>query len=383
MIHSLFQQHYGYEPTICSQAPGRLEFIGNHTDYNGGPVIGVAVDRRINMALAPREDRSLRLWSATMDSTVEASLDSLEPLNGDSSWANYALGVLKELISAGMPATHGFDLAVDSDLPPGAGMSSSAAFELSSGYGMSALYNYSVERADMARIGRRAENNFVGVPCGILDQGVSAFGEVDRLVLIDCQTETFRQLPLPHDVHFWVFNTAKKHALLDSLYAKRHQECTQAFAQLKQAYPDAQCLADISSEQLEAQKDQLDAILYKRAQHVIGECERVHQVEDALKNANLGAVGRLLLASHESSRQAFENSIPELDFLVDCLGQAPNVWGARLTGGGFGGAVMAVTNQQFDQAAAQAIAQRYQEKFGHAATVFHTTTGHGANILGA
>lgn len=381
MITSLFTQRFGREPTHAAQAPGRLEFIGNHTDYNGGPVIGVAVDRRVTLALAPRDDRQLRLWSATMDAEVTASLDALAPLKGADSWANYALGVLKELIAAGMPVDHGCDVAVNSDLPAGAGMSSSAAFELASGYGFGALYHYTLDRADMARVGRRAENHFVGVPCGILDQGVSAFGEVDRLVKIDCAQEIFTRLPLPHDVHFWVFNTAKKHALLDSLYATRHGECMTALKQLQTVYPAAQCLADITSDQLANQQALLGDERFRRASHIVGECERVRSVESALAKGDMQGVGETLFESHESSRTAFENSIPELDFLVEQLRNTDHVWGARLTGGGFGGAVMAVTSGAFNQEAANQVAAAYGARFGQPASVFHTTTGPGAGAL--
>lgn len=381
MIETRFAQHFGCQPAIRAQAPGRLEFIGNHTDYNGGPVLGVAVDRRVQVALRMREDREIHLWSATMDREAKASLEGINQLKGSDAWANYALGVLKELMTHGMKVDHGFDMAVDSDLPAGAGMSSSAAFELASGYGLCALYGYQADRADMARIGRRAENYFVGLPCGILDQGVSAFGEVDHLVKIDCQSETFTRLPLPQNVHFWVFNTAKKHDLLDSLYATRHNECTQAFEILKKAYPQTKCLGEISSSQLEAQRGALGDMLYHRAKHIVGECERVRAVESALSEPDMKKVGELLFASHQSSRDNFENSIEELDFLVDQLAEAANVYGARLTGGGFGGAVMAVTNSRFDQAAANRIGELYAKQFGQPATVFHTTTGPGAGSL--
>lgn len=378
MINKQFTQKFGREPAVSAQAPGRLEFIGNHTDYNGGPVLGVSVDRRISVALAPRDDRQVRLWSATMDCETITNLDSITPLTGEDSWANYALGVFKELIDAGMKTPHGFDMAVDSDLPPGAGLSSSAAFELSCGYGMCALFDFELERTDMARVGRRAENNFVGMPCGILDQGVSAFGDVDCLVKIDCEREEFNRLPLPHDVHFWVFNTAKKHSLVDSLYGERHRECMESVKRLQAALPDINCLAQVNSEQLEANHALLGDVLHRRARHIVGECERVRAVELALKSGDMRAVGKMLFESHDSSRINFENSIAELDLLVDELRRTDNVWGARLTGGGFGGAVMAVTNSAFDQGQAEKIVQAYQEKFGQQATFFHTQTGPGA-----
>ncbi|WP_309400765.1 galactokinase [Cerasicoccus maritimus] len=379
MIEDLYIQKFGRSPEVIAQAPGRLEFIGNHTDYNGGPVLGVAVDRRVSVALAARSDRQACFRSASMEGEVCVDIDSFAPLSGNESWANYPLGVLKELISAGMPIPHGFDMLVDSDLPAGAGLSSSAAFELASGYGYCGLYEFELDRADMARVGRRAENNFVGMPCGILDQGVSAFGDVNSLVKIDCEKELFSRLTLPDDVHFWVFNTAKKHSLVDSLYGTRHQECMEAHRRMQAPLPQAQNLAQISTAQLSEHQDLLGDVLYRRALHISGECERVLAVESALGKGDMATVGELLFESHESSRVNFENSIPELDILVDALKESQHVWGARLTGGGFGGAVMAVTNGQFGQADAEKIVAAYQEKFGQAATFFHTTTGPGAS----
>jgi len=381
VIKKLFNQHFAREPEFSAVAPGRLEFIGNHTDYNGGPVLGVSVDRRVSVAVARRSDRTLRLWSGSLRREVIAELDTLEPLVGDRSWANYSLGVLDELIKAGMAAPFGFDLAVDSDLPAGAGMSSSAAFELASAYALAALYDFQFGREDMARLCRRAENQFVGVPCGILDQGVSAFGEENALVMIDCREESFRKTPLPAGINFWVFNTAKKHALLDSLYATRHRECMEALARLKKEFPDLACLAQLSLAQLEESRILLDRVHYHRAHHVISECARVKAVELALEENDVAEVGRLLYASHASSRDDFENSIPELDFLVDQLHEDDSVWGARLTGGGFGGAVMAVTTDDFDQAAAESVARAYLERFGQPASVFHTRTGPGVSLL--
>jgi len=381
MITKLFTHHFAREPDVSAVAPGRLEFIGNHTDYNGGTVLGVSVDRRVSVALGRRQDRAVRLWSGTLRREVVADLDQLQPLEGEDGWANYALGVLDELIKAGMETPGGFDLAVDSDLPAGAGMSSSAAFELSAGYALTALYDFAINREDMVRLCRRAENHFVGVPCGILDQGVSAFGQENALVKIDCRREIFSSLPLSQGVHFWVFNTAKKHALLDSLYATRHRECMEALQRLQKEFTEATCLAEITLPQLEESRILLDRVHYHRAHHVISECARVLAVEEALGEGDLKEVGRLLYASHASSRDDFENSIPELDYLVEELRQEDSVWGARLTGGGFGGAVMAVTNDDFDQATAESIAGAYLERFGQPAAVFHTRPVKGAGAL--
>ena len=376
----LYTSTFRGAPTQLAFAPGRIEFIGNHTDYNGGLVMGAAVTEGVTVAAAKRDDREIHL-TCERGSPVQAHLDALEPREGDASWSNYPLGVTKALLESGMAMEGGYNLAVVSDLPIGAGMSSSAAIELATAYALAALFGFDADKADFARIGRKAENEFVGMPCGILDQGVSAFGEADHLVSIDCASETYGTIPMPEGTHFWIFNSNKKHALVDSAYADRFKECHDALAQLQGRYPQAKTLSDISPQQLEAAKADMDELLYRRASHIVGENARVRTVQAALAAGDLSSVGEALTASHESSRVNFENSIPELDFLVQKLAQASNVYGARLTGGGFGGAVMAFTRAEFSLNQAQAVARAYGEHFGFEATILHTQAGAGATVL--
>lgn len=377
----IFKDFFSTDPEAVAAAPGRLEFIGNHTDYNGGLVMGVAVDRGIRVAASKRSDKAIILRSEGMESSAKSSIDQIQPLNGNQSWANYALGVFDELQKAGMVASTGFEMSVSSDLPYGAGMSSSAAFELSTGMALGSIYGFEASTADWARIGRRAENNFVGLPCGILDQGVSAFGQADHIVRIDCKTETFDRVPLPHGVHFWVFNTSVKHALVDSLYATRHEECSKAFEILKQADSKLECLADASPGFVEANKDALGEVYYMRAKHITEETSRVREMEKALAKGDLKEAGALLSASHFSSQHFFENSCPELDLIVEKLKAVDSVYGARLTGGGFGGAVMAVTSPEFDESCAEELAAEYGQRFDHKPAIFHTQSGDGARII--
>lgn len=376
----LFESTFNSQPTQYAFAPGRIEFIGNHTDYNGGLVMGAAVTEGITVAAALREDRTIGLVSDS-GTMVEIPLAAFSPQKGPTSWTNYPIGVTKVMQDAGMQMTAGYNIAVTSTLPAGAGMSSSAAFELATAKVLAALYGFETDTAGFARLGRKAENEFVGMPCGILDQGVSAFGRADHLVKIDCATESFATEPMPAGAHFWIFNSNKKHALVDSAYADRHRECHEALAQLQADYPEAKTLSDISEAQLEASKGKLDELLYKRAAHIIGENARVRAVQSALAANDLQAVGEALNASHRSSRVNFENSTPELDTLAALLEKQPNVYGARLTGGGFGGAVMAITDGDFGQPHADVIAAGYKAEHGLDASIFHTQAGDGARLL--
>ena len=241
-VAQLFASTFGADASHFAFAPGRIEFIGNHTDYNGGLVMGAAVTEGITVAVGPRADRRVQLVS-DQGRPVEVPLDNPRPLTGRDSWTNYPVGVTAVMAELGVSMSAGYNIAVVSNLPTGAGMSSSAAFELATAYALAALYGYETDKAGFARIGRRAENEFVGMPCGILDQGVSAFGERDHLVRIDCATEVFSTMPMPEGAHFWIFNSNKKHALVDSAYADRHRECHEALEQLREIHPDAgRCL---------------------------------------------------------------------------------------------------------------------------------------------
>lgn len=376
----LFEQHYFAQPTHYAFAPGRIEFIGNHTDYNGGLVMGAAVTEGITVGVSLREDAVISIVSDAGD-MVEIPLGNYTPLEGPASWTNYPIGVTKVMADMGVKMSTGYNMSVTSTLPAGAGMSSSAAFELATAKALAALYGFETDAAGFARIGRKAENEFVGMPCGILDQGVSAFGKADHLVKIDCATETFATEPMPQGAHFWIFNSNKKHALVDSAYADRHRECHEALAQLQATYPEAKTLSHVSVAQLEAAKDTVEPLLYSRAAHIVGENARVQAVEAALATGDLKAVGQALSASHESSRVNFENSIEQLDTLVELLKLQPSVYGARLTGGGFGGAVMALTSGDFGQAQADVIAAAYEAKHDLKASIFHTRAGDGAQLL--
>jgi galactokinase len=372
----LFAAHFGRSPAVEAYAPGRIEFIGNHLDYNRGTVLGASLDRGIHVALAARADVCCRLFSHTLGEEVTIQLDDLKPLSGHKTWANYPLGVAAAMRAEGLPITRGFDLFISSSLPAGAGMGSSAALELATAYGLAALNGFELDQKGMVRICRRAENEFVGMPCGILDQGVSAFGLPDHLVQIDCLTESFNQIAMPSAGHLWLFDSAKKHELSDSAYSERNRECIESFEILERFDRSAVSLARISPEFVRQHQSFLDETHLKRALHVTEENERVMRAIDALHQGDLHSLGRLLTASHRSSQHLFENSCPELDYLVDHLIAQEGVYGARLSGGGFGGAVLALTNEDFgDSASVKQIAANYEMTFGRKPSVYQTRPG--------
>jgi galactokinase len=378
-ISETFQTAFRRLPTAITYAPGRIEVIGNHTDYNGGPVIGAAIDRGVWVAVASRDD-----GLACLRTTQPASAPVELPLNiipvprqaADSAWVNYPLGVIEALGHFSLRRPVGFDYLAVSDLPAGSGLSSSAAIELASALAFLQLTGQSCPPLQLAMIGRHAENNFIGVPCGILDQGVSAHGRAGHLVLIDCAALALKALPLPAGVEFWVFNTHTKHALVDGLYATRHRECMGAAVALGVSQ-----LADVDATRLARDAAKLTTEQLARAKHVVSEITRVHEMVAALQICDLRTVGRLLAQSHDSSRRNFLNSTPELDFLVDRLLPMSGVHGARLTGGGFGGAVLALTTAEFSLESADAISHAYAEHFGGHLEVLRLQPGGGAQVL--
>ena len=368
-----FTQLYGRAPKVLTRAPGRIEFIGNHTDYNGGTVLGAAINLGVWAAVDAAPAGSLRFASEHSSGVVTVPAHDPRKQTGAQSWVNYPLGVWASFKEFGLRQPDGVDYLALADLPSGAGLSSSAAIELASALAFLGLTGEEPPRETIVKVGRHAENNFVGVPCGILDQGVSGFGQKDRLVFIDCRGPRFETVPLPAGAHFWIFNTHTKHALIDGLYAQRHQECLDTARML-----GVKWLADLTPADLERARTRLPAVNHLRAKHVVEEIERVAQVRAALARGDLQETGQRLLASHRSSRTQFENSTVELDFLVDTLAATPHVFGARLTGGGFGGAVMALTDAQFTAAQAAQTSRAYLRRFGSKPDVLHCETGDGA-----
>jgi galactokinase len=352
------------EPEVVASAPGRVEFIGNHTDYNGGWVLGATIDRRVEVEVERRTDRRLRMASADDVPLVEVGLDQIQKQTGDRSWANYVLGTIVALQVKGLAVDTGLNLRVRSALPVGAGLSSSAALELATAFAVTELVGGDLNRRTLAQAGRRAENDFVGVPCGILDQAVVAFGADDRLVRVDARTGQVTGVPFPSDTRLWIFRTHEAHSLADAHYQERFDEARAARRRLANHLGCLDHLVDVTPDQLEGARESLPEPLYRRARHVSTEHRRVKEAVRRLEEGDVEGVGDLLFESHESSRHLYENSTPELDFVVDRLAEIGPVLGARLTGAGFGGAAMAWTRASFRRAEATSVQEAYADRFG-------------------
>ena len=329
-----FKARFGASAVVY-RAPGRVNLIGEHTDYNEGFVLPAAIGFSCWVAIASRRDRKLVIYSEIFGESIEADLDRLNEA-GKGKWSDYPLGVAFELAEAGNPLT-GANLYIAGDVPLGSGLSSSAALEVSTGYALLSEGHHPVDLKQLAVLCQRAENEFVGARSGIMDQFVSCFGRAGHAILLDCRSLEFRALPLPPKVHLAICNTMVKHELAASEYNTRRAECEAAVRRLAGALPGIRSLRDVTLQQLEPQRVRLTETLYRRCRHVITENERVCKAASAFEDGDVASLGPLMAESHRSLRDDYEVSCRELDTMVEIAAKQPGVYGARMTGGGFGG----------------------------------------------
>lgn len=339
-------------------APGRVNLIGEHTDYNGGLVLPLAIDRRTTCTMTPREDRILRVSSAAATGdAVQIAIDDLSP-DAVTGWSAYALGVawaLQEL-GADLSAVTGFDISLDSDVPIGAGLSSSAAIECSVAVALNELWGLGLTPMELARAGRLAENSAVGAPTGIMDQAASMLGELDHAVFLDCTTEVAQTVPLhleENDLALLIVDTRVEHAHATGGYAERRASCEKGAAAM-----GVTLLSELSVDDLPILRERVDEETFRRVRHILTENQRVVDTVDVLRDKGPLAIGELLCASHASMRDDFEISVPQMDLAVETA-MANRAIGARLTGGGFGGSMVALVYQADVEPISAAIAAAF------------------------
>ena len=354
---------------LVAHAPGRVELLGNHTDYNEGVVLGAAIDRGINVAGSRREDGMIQIHSHDFGK-VEIPLSELRPRSEDR-WVNYAFGVVRELIDLGVPVT-GFDAEVTGDVPIGAGLSSSAAFELATALFLLKLFPRKLAPLEIAKACQRAEHRYVGVQSGLLDQVIALFGRANHAVFFDCRSEEILAVPFPPGLALVVAESGKSRALASGEYNLRREETFAAARAL-----GVPALRDAMSADI-ARRSDLPDFIRRRAAHVVGENERVWRAVKLLEAGDSIGFGKLMNESHESSRQNFENSTAELDLLVSIARQLAGVLGARLTGGGFGGAIVVLCEQSRAQSIATELSRRYLAATGNTAPAFVCRIADGA-----
>jgi len=359
-------------PTVI-RAPGRVNLIGEHTDYNDGYVLPMAIDRAIWIALRPSSAPAITIHSLDFDQTDSFALDAIEHATG--SWADYVRGVAWALQQHGYPLA-GWEGVLAGDVPVGAGLSSSAALEMAVALAFAAVAGWSWDPARMARVGQQAENQWIGVNCGIMDQMISASGTQGHALLIDCRSLEAVAVPLPAGASVVVLDTATRRGLVDSEYNQRRAQC-QAAAR----FFGVTALRDVSPAQLEKASDRLDELIYVRARHVVSENQRVLEACKAMQAGDPAWLGRLLNASHASLRDDFQVSSPELDAIVESAVAQPACCGARMTGAGFGGCAVALVRAGDAPAFGDAVAASYGSRTGLTPRVYVCQSTAGAQVL--
>jgi len=376
-IFNEFRKMYSENPRIF-RAPGRVNLIGEHTDYNEGFVFPMAIDRYTYIGISKREDTTLNIYSAGFDESISVDLLNPEPKKR---WSDYVAGVAVVLQNEGYPVS-GANIYIDSNVPLGAGLSSSAAIEVSSALAFTGLNNHEIDKLTIAKICQKAENSYVGMNCGIMDQFVSVHGKKDNALFLDCRSLNYELVPLDiSKAGIVICNTMVKHELGSSEYNKRRKECETGVNAIKTKYPNVTALRDAVMGYLEEVKNEIDEVVFRRCKHVISEDERTALSISALKTNNFDLFFFLLNGSHDSLRDDYEVSCKELDIMVDAARSMDFVFGARVTGGGFGGCTVNLVQHDAVEKFSKEIKIKYKEKTGIEPELFSFQPSNGAEEL--
>jgi galactokinase len=376
-VKNAFEQVLSYVPSHIIQAPGRVNLIGEHTDYNDGFVLPCAINYQTVVAAAKRDDNIVRVVSVDYDNAVD-EFDITEEISfqQDKMWANYIRGVVKCLLERGYKF-NGADISVSGDVPQGAGLSSSAALEVVIGQTFKELYNLEISQAEIALNGQQAENQFVGCNCGIMDQMISAEGRENHAMLLDCRSLETEAVSMPEEMAVVIINSNKKRGLVDSEYNTRREQCEEAARIF-----GVKALRDVSVEQFNEKVSELDELVAKRARHVITENDRTVEAAQALRAHDMKRMGQLMAQSHASMRDDFEITVKEIDTLVDIVKAViGEQGGVRMTGGGFGGCIVALMPPALVDEVKATVEEKYQAATGLKESIYVCQAKEGAGLV--
>lgn len=380
-LKNQFYELYGEGEAKAFFSPSRINIIGEHTDYNGGLVMPGAIEMGTYGVARRRPDNILKMASGNFELKVEATIENLI-YNSRDGWANYVKGVVHELGVSGYK-TGGMEIYVNGDIPIGAGLSSSASLELLVGEMVNTLYNESrIDRLEMIRLCQRAENHFIGVMCGIMDQFAIGMGRKDKCIVLNCDTQDYEYIDFTTGEHVLVImNTNKRRELNDSKYNKRRSQCEEALEEIRK-YKDVKNLCQLTTVEFEEYGMYIaDPVIRKRARHVVYENERVKTAAAALKNGRIDTLGELINASHESLRDLYEVTGPDLDSIVEAASSFAGCIGARMTGAGFGGCAIALVRADRVDDFAAHVSERYLKKTGYHADFYSTGIGDSTRVI--
>jgi galactokinase len=377
-IELLFQEKFNTVPTII-RSPGRINIIGEHTDYNEGFVLPAAIDKAIYFAINKRADNEIHLYAHDFKETFIGNINEVKKT--DTLWANYVLGVVNELQHAGKKI-EGFNAIIISDLPIGAGISSSAALECATAFALNHIFNLHLEKIELIKHAQKAEHNFAGVLCGIMDQFASVMGKKDYCIKLDCKTLLYEYVPLKLDGYSIVLlNTNVKHSLASSAYNTRRQECEQAVAWIKEKLPQVNSLRDVTEEMLDKYVLPKNELIDKRSRFVVQEIARLQTACEDLQKGNLNSLGKKMFETHDGLCNDYQVSCKELDFLINAVRNNDYVIGARMMGSGFGGCTINIVKNEFVEELVKTVGEKYFAQMNLSLTAIIANIEDGTNIL--
>jgi galactokinase len=379
-LNTLFAELFGGHPAIY-RAPGRVNLIGEHTDYSDGFVMPAALALNTYVAVRPRAGRLLRVYSETFGEMRDLDLDLIRP-GKSGHWSDYVRGVAAVLESSGYKL-RGADLAIMSEVPLGSGLSSSAALEVSTALALLSSSQIGVDLTTVAKLCQQAEHLYPETQCGIMDQFISCHGRAGHALMLDCRSLDLQMLPIPSEVRLMVCNTMVRHEHASSGYNARHRECEDGLRALAKVLPGIRALRDVNIDELEQNRDCLAPLIYKRVRHVVTENDRVKHAGSALETGDTTEFGRLMGESHRSLRDDYEVSIPELDLMVELASGQEGVYGARMTGGGFGGCTVNLVDAVHAEEVQQRVERDYKRKTGIDPTILICEASDGAGLVSA
>lgn len=377
-LTKLFTLSWG-SPAFLVRSPGRINLIGEHLDYNMGFVMPAAIDKAIYLAMNPREDDTIRLMAGDLQQIHTSSLYSMSQTQLH--WPDYLMGVADQFLKAGYPIK-GFDVALMGDVPLGAGLSSSAAVECAMAFALNHAFDLGLEKLKMVQLAQKAENQFVGVQCGIMDQFASMFGKQEQVIRLDCRSLAYTYLPFDTSyVDLVLLDTGVKHSLASSEYNLRRQECEAGVQLLQKKYPDLHSLRDATVDMVEENLKTGDPVVYKRSRYVVEEVQRVLQASDDLQNGSMQAFGQKMFSTHEGLSKDYAVSCAEADFLVEQAAGLSGVLGARMMGGGFGGCTINLVEKGKGEELIAALQPEYLEKFGRELIAYPVYIDGGTSLI--
>lgn len=366
------------EDPLLVRSPGRVNLIGEHTDYNLGFVLPAAIDRAITFAVAPRSDKRFVFVAADMDQRTEIDGHHLRP--DTLGWPNYLIGVLDQFKKMGI-TVGGVNCVFGGNVPVGAGLSSSAALEAGFAFALNEIFDLGLDKLTLVKLSQKAENEFVGVQCGIMDQFINIFGETDTVLRIDCRTLDFTRVPMPHDVAIVLFHTQVSHSLASSEYNVRRRECTEGVRIVAQRHPGVASLRDVTMPMLEQTRSRMDATIFRRCSYVVSENDRLLHGCDLLAANDIASFGSLMFETHNGLSADYGVSCPELDALVRIVHGREGIFGARMMGGGFGGCTINLVRPDAVDAVVRDVQREFQRSYGRVPPAYVTKVAAGTHCL--